>query len=168
MPEPRRRQRFRPRAIDLLLVAEAPPSAPDRYFYFPKVNAYDNLFRYVARFTVGTEPTRQNKDHSLGRMRDLGVFLVDVCPDPIFDSSELRNCVGDLVERVIALAPRQIILIKASVWDVAYLPLKRAGLPVVEDRVPFPGSGQQLRFEESFSHALDSIRWIPGKGLPPA
>src|SRR5205823_6407163 len=46
----RRRQaaeRYRPDVVDLLLVAEAPPSAPDRFFYFEHVTTHDSLFRYV-------------------------------------------------------------------------------------------------------------------------
>jgi hypothetical protein len=35
--------------VELLLVAEAPPSALDRYFYFEDVPVQDSLFRYVAR-----------------------------------------------------------------------------------------------------------------------
>jgi hypothetical protein len=35
--------------VRLLLVAEAPPAALDRYFYFEDVPRHDSLFRYVAR-----------------------------------------------------------------------------------------------------------------------
>jgi hypothetical protein len=48
-PAPRRRaraaRRYRPEKVDLLLVAEAPPSALDRYFYFEDVSEQDSLFR---------------------------------------------------------------------------------------------------------------------------
>jgi hypothetical protein len=40
-----------------------------------------------------------------------------------------------------------VILIKATVYDVAFYALREARLPVVDERVPFPGSGQQKRFE---------------------
>jgi hypothetical protein len=36
--------RYRPKAVRLLLVAEAPPSALDRYFYFEDVPEQDSLF----------------------------------------------------------------------------------------------------------------------------
>ena len=40
-------ERYKPAEIDLLLVAEAPPGALDRYFYFEDVREQDGLFRYV-------------------------------------------------------------------------------------------------------------------------
>ncbi len=47
----RRRQqaavRYQPEHVRLLLVAEAPPSSLDRYFYFHDVRGQDSLFRYV-------------------------------------------------------------------------------------------------------------------------
>jgi hypothetical protein len=51
------------------------------------------------------------------------------------------------------LQPQKIILIKATVYDAAYRPLRDAGFLVVEVRVPFPGSGQQSRFREAFRTA---------------
>jgi hypothetical protein len=36
---------FKPESVDLLLVAEAPPSTLDRYFYVPDVREEDSLFR---------------------------------------------------------------------------------------------------------------------------
>jgi hypothetical protein len=41
-------RRYRPAAVKLVLIAEAPPSALDRYLYFPDVHTHDSLFRYVA------------------------------------------------------------------------------------------------------------------------
>lgn len=38
-------ERYLPAHIKLLLIAEAPPEAPDRYFYFHDVHVQDSLFR---------------------------------------------------------------------------------------------------------------------------
>lgn len=146
-------RRFKPEKVKLLLVAEAPPGAVERYFYFPEVTEHDSLFRYVVRAILKTEATRVNKAELLGELRDRGVFLVDLKRDPV-DGTSLRDAVPDLLRRVKLLAPEKIILIKATVHDAAYLPLVEAGLPVVAERVPFPGSGQQRRFEEAFARAL--------------
>ena len=40
-------RRYKPEQIDTLLVAEAPPTALDRYFYFDDVQTQDSLFRHV-------------------------------------------------------------------------------------------------------------------------
>lgn len=154
--------RFKPHRIRLLLVAEAPPSEEDRYFYFEDVAIHDSLFRYVVRLTLGLQPTRENKTELLGKLREAGVFLIDLCLDPGHpDTSELRGCVPDLLGRAVALAPDHIILIKAPVYTAAFVPLKRAGLPVVDARIPFPGSGHQREFEGAMSGALRTIGW-PG------
>ena len=62
-------KKYRPASVKLLLVAEAPPSALDRYFYFEVVPTQDSLFRYVARAILKVEPTRANKAELLGRLR---------------------------------------------------------------------------------------------------
>jgi hypothetical protein len=59
-----------------------------------------------------------------------------------------------LLRRVRPLAPAKISVIKTSVYDMIQRPLAEAGLPVVDERVPFPGSGQQRRFEVAFARAL--------------
>lgn len=152
-------ERFKPETVRLLLVAEAPPSALHRYFYFPNVAEHDSLFRYVVRLVLGQEPTRSGKLELLDALRDAGVYLIDLCEEPITDKSELRGCLPRLVARVTALAPDHIILIKATVFDTAYFALRDAGLPVVGRMIPFPGSGQQIRFEGEMEAALQSIGW---------
>lgn len=144
----------------MLLVAEAPPWDEERYFYFEDVAIHDSLFRYVVRLTLELEPTREGKAELLAKLRDAGVFLIDLCLDPGHpEKSELRRCAPDLVARATALKPDHIILIKAPVFDAAFARLKRAGLPVVDARIPFPGSGHQLEFEQAMGDALDSIGW---------
>jgi hypothetical protein len=148
-------ERYKPEPVDLLIVAEAPPGALDRYFYFEDVTQQDSLFRYVARGVLGAEPTRANKAELLAQLKERGVFLVDLKPEPV-DGTPLADSVPGLIERCRALAPRAIVLVKATVYDAVYSPMKRAGLPVVDERIPFPGSGQQRRFQESLARALQT------------
>ena len=108
--------RYRPDVIDLLLVAEAPPSALDRYFYFEDVLTHDSLFRHVVEGVLGDKPTR-----------DKAPYLDEMC---------------------------RILLISVGAYDHAYGALRAAGLPVIDARLPFPGSGQQRRFLEGFRLAL--------------
>jgi len=117
------------------------------------VREQDALFRYVARGVLDVEPTRENKGELLGQLRERGVFLIDLSPDPL-STVPLSEFVPDLVSRVRALDPEKIILIKATVYDAAFEALREEGLPVVDARIPFPGSGQQKRFEAAFARAL--------------
>lgn len=146
-------ERYRPDRIRLLLIAEAPPTDLDRYFYFHEVNAHDSLFRNVARSLLGVEPTRENKSELLAQLQQHGVFLIDLKPDPV-DSTPLNSYVPELVYRVQRLSPERIVLIKATVYDVAYPALAAAGLPVSSVRIPFPGSGQQTNFARTFANAV--------------
>ena len=142
--------RWRPKHIELLLVAEAPPSALDRYFYFEDVPTQDSLFRHVVEAVLGEKPTRDKAGY-LDALRERGVFLIDLSIDPFHDRREaIPRCVPDLIRRVQELDPVEIVLIGASVYDAAYDVLRRKGLPVVDVRLPYPGSGQQRRFLEGF------------------
>ena len=59
-----------------------------------------------------------------------------------------------------ALEPDHVILIKADVFDAAFTHLQGEGLPVVDQRISFPGSGRQREFEASFATALEKIAWV--------
>jgi hypothetical protein len=128
-------------------------AALDRYFYFEDVRTQDSLFRYIARSILGVEPTRENKPQLLARLRDRGVFLTDLKPDPV-DGTPLSDSVPALVRRARRMKLEKIILIRATIYDAAFDALREAGLPVIDERVPFPGSGQQRRFEVAFARAL--------------
>jgi len=147
-------QKYRPNAVRLLLVAEAPPK-DNRYFYFEDVTAHDWLFREVSESLLGRKFAPSEKAEGLAKLRGLGVFLIDLKLDPV-DGSSLQEYVPDLVRRCRDLNAERIILIKATVFDAAYGALKSAGLPVVNRRIPFPSTGQQRRFRERFAEALGS------------
>jgi hypothetical protein len=147
--------KYRPARVDLLLVAEAPPCDTDRYFYFERVDRHDWLFRYVWEGLTGEKPERDRKPEHLAALRDAGVYLIDLHENNVSQPSPAQLCpqVSGLIERCRELAPRHIILIKSSVYDAAYAALADAGLPVIDERIPFPASGQQRKFLESFRGA---------------
>ena len=155
-------QRYRPDEIDLLLVAEAPPSALDRYFYFEDVLTHDSLFRYVVRGVLGETPTRDKAPY-LDELRERGVFLVHLSEEP-FSAWEqvVPRCLPGLVRRCRELRPRRVVLVGARTYDHTYDALDAAGLPVIDVRLPYPGSGQQRRFLEGFTHAM---RIRPGQDV---
>jgi hypothetical protein len=65
--ERRRRaaEKYRPTNVKLLLITEAPPKDPSRYFYYEEVFAHDSLFREVVRAVLAVEPTRADKPRLL-------------------------------------------------------------------------------------------------------
>lgn len=149
--------RYRPEQIRLLLVAEAPPAKLDRYFYFTDVTTHDSLFRYVCKGLFGCTPARDAKSEYLNRLCKMGVFLIDLSPEPIVNDARPRIAtalVHDLIERCRALNPKSILLINKNVHKLALSDMQKAGLPVVDVAIPFPGSGQQRNFEQAFAKAL--------------
>lgn len=153
-------KRYRPSEVRLLLVAEAPPCSLDRYFYFETVREHDWLFRYVWEGLTGQKPDRADKPRQLGALRDAGVYLIDLHEENVSQPTpaQLALCVPGLVSRCRAMRPQRIVLIKASVYDAAFEALQASGLPVADERVPFPASGQQRRFLDSFRRATEEIR----------
>lgn len=147
---------YRPKRVRLLLVAEAPPDDLERYFYFDDVREQDSLFRYVAAGILGIAPTRESKSRILRALKKRGVFLIDLSEDPI-GTREPRQFVDGLVDRAREIRAERIILIKVNVYDVAFAALRAEGLPVVDERIPFPSTGNQKKFEEGFAraHAAD-------------
>ncbi|HVM34101.1 MAG TPA: winged helix-turn-helix domain-containing protein [Actinomycetota bacterium] len=150
--------RYRPERVRLLLIAEAPPDSEERYFYLEGVRDKDSLFRYVAKGILGYVPDRASKPTALSELKDRGVFLIDASEGPLGDRSLDADPI-ELILRCEALQPEHIILIKVNVYDDLFAPLKAAGLPVVDVRMPFPGSGQQKRFEAAFKEALAMAGW---------
>ena len=143
--------RYRPERIDTLLVAEAPPSALDRYFYFEDVQTQDSLFRHVTEMVLGEKPTRDKAPY-LDELKERGWFLVHIADDPIGSRrEEIVPLIPDLIQRCRELDPGRIIVIGAPVYDLVYDALRKAALPVVDARLPYPGSGQQARFKDLFA-----------------
>lgn len=143
---------YQPKRIRLLLVAEAPPS-DDRYFYFEDVKTADYLFEEVCVVLFEEKP-RHNKAPYLKELRRRGVFLIDLKPDAPREAEPLGPYVPPLLLNIDTLAPEHIILIKVDVYKAAYAAMKKAGLPVVDARIPFPATGQQVSFRQEFRQAL--------------
>ncbi|MFT3684427.1 MAG: hypothetical protein QM783_05775 [Phycisphaerales bacterium] len=148
--------KYKPKTVKLLLVAEAPPCDVDRYFYFEDVDQHDWLFRYVYEGVTGEKPTRERKADHLARLRDAGVYMIDLHEENVSQptAAVLTPLVPGLVERCKTLKPKHIAFIKSIVHDVAFEPLKAAGLPVIDERLPFPASGQQRKFLDGFARVV--------------
>jgi hypothetical protein len=144
--------RYLPDRIDTLLVAEAPPSALDRYFYFEDVAIHDSLFRHIVQAVLGAKPNRDKAPY-LDELRERGWFLVHMSEEPFHDRAVLPPLLPHLLARCEQLRPRRIVVVGARLFDLVYGPMRDDGLPVVDVRLPYPGSGQQRRF-------LDGMRLV--------
>ena len=164
-----RRERWRPEHVRLLLIAE---SAPDdggdiskrRFFYDDDLTGHDGLFREVVK-AIFDNPALDSgpgqKRPWPARLRDEGVFLIDLAPAPVnyHRANERHDALQANVEattkQAVALVPDGVILIKRNVFEALDQPLRDADLSVLHDEfIPFPGSGQQRRFRDKFTAAI--------------
>lgn len=159
------RNRYKPAHIRLLLLAEAPPGNLERYFYFEDVKQHDSLFLEITGILY---PDRKKSYLASGRdetlKRDLlrefaadGFWLTTVYETPGLSAEENANPLPGLLERLqkIIGGSVPVLLIGAPTYDACYQPLSAAGYRVLNDRIPFPGSGQQKVFRTKFKKAID-------------
>lgn len=172
-----RRAQWKPGIVRCLLIAESAPdddgdSAKRRFFYDEDLTRYDGLFREVVKAILGESPGEaapRAKTAWLRRLRDEGVFLIDLAAVPVnYHTAAARHdalaeTIADCVEQAGSLKPDGLIVVKKNVFEMLEHPLRTAGLPLLHDEfIPFPGSGQQKRFRERFATAC---RKLPAVGL---
>ena len=92
------REKYRPKEIKCLFIAEAPPSSQDRFFYFEKVYEQDSLYLELMRALIKPEPKalgemggqtfywegeipvdvlRSQKESYLEQFKERGYYLID-------------------------------------------------------------------------------------------
>jgi hypothetical protein len=139
-----------------------PPDHLDRYFYFPAVPKADYLFRAVVPHLLGEEPARFDKRLQLRALQELGLFVIDLKPDPS-DPAPLESFVEDLVDRAVDHHPEHAVLVKVDVYDIAFDRLRQEGVPVLDVRLPFPSTGQQGVFDARFRLAISQAGFASRK-----
>jgi hypothetical protein len=107
------------------------------------------------------EPSRETKREMLERLRNAGVFLMDVSLEPL-NKGPLEPHIPGVIQRLRRANPRRIVLAKANVYDKLFTPLVEAGMPVIDERLRFPAQGWQAEFIESFRRALRRKPATPG------
>jgi len=153
------RNKYKPAKIQTLLLTEAPPCNLDRYFYFEDVKRQDALFLEITgvlypdlkqRYLKSGRKT-ELKEELLLQFQSDGWWLMTVAEVP-FDLSGL-SLEDSLLPRLEKYIPKQtpIVLIQTAVFDLCYPFLTQQGYKVINERLPFPGSGQQKIFREKFA-----------------
>lgn len=162
------RNKYKPASISVLLIAEAPPNALDRYFYFEDVKKQDSLFLEIMGVLF---PERKKRYLASGRdtmlkmelleqFREEGFWLINLSEITLGISDDTAEaCVPSLLKRLQKyIDPKTpVIFIKANVYDLLYPVLLTHGYNVIKERIPFPGSGQQAVFRTRFKKALRSL-----------
>ena len=153
------RNKYKPRKVNLLFIAESPPSSGG-YFYAEKTIGKDHLFRETMKaleFWPNDRPMRKgcDKRSMLNQFRSRGFFLIDTCEFPVDKLrprerriSTIRGALT-LPGRVDALSPDRILIVKRTVFKPAIQALSEtcfAGRILNTEPVPFPSHGNQKKY----------------------
>lgn len=160
-------KKFRPKKTTVLFVAEAPPEAVERYFYFEPVERDDWLWIALMKALYpsewsSTKAERRKKQSWLLKFKESQFRLLDAVKVPISGSQTERvglihSAADTLIRDIVKIAPMQIVLIKATVYKALFSRLKDAGLAVANGQaLPFPCSGQQTKFHNELRRLIDT------------
>jgi len=159
------RNKYKPASVSTLLIAESPPCDVDRYFYFEAVPKQDSLFLEIMGLLypalkaayLASKRDPALKAELLEHFQSDGYWLMDLSEVPHeLTGGNPEDSLPGLLARIkkVANENMRIILIKSNVYDSCYHVLKELGYKVSNERIPFPGSGQQRVFRERFARAL--------------
>lgn len=166
------REKYRPPKVNLLLIAEAPPSANSpRFFYNNEFIHPDSLYLEIMsvlffglyqgengeRDKNTTLKLKNNKELYLKNFQEKGFWLQDAMPISIegknFDKAWKDNF-GKLVKLFEKYNIKNCILIKENVYTLRGN-LEKVGIRVLNTQgLPFPGSSHQPIFRKEFGKIL--------------
>lgn len=175
------RERWRPDRVRLLLIGESAPdpeASERRFFYAPVLSAHDSLYRAVVKALYGRKAGSAGdaKEPWLRRLRDDGVYLIDLVPFPVDrlnTKAERRRAhrdhAADCAAAAAELDPDGAIVCHKDTFRATAPLLTIAGVPLLhKEALPFPLYGGKAQFIEG---ARDALTGLPGGwplGLPPA
>ena len=170
------RRQYKPeKTIEFLLIAETPPEKQDRFFYFPDVQTDDSLFLQTMKVLYPGEynkykdakDIRRDKDCFLRRFQKDGFYLIDAVNEPFEKGisphkkvKKIRELVPDLLKKISEIAgfkedKTKIILVSCRVYEACFKGLRDKGFNIInKGTIPFPGSGQQKKFNEKMKILL--------------
>jgi hypothetical protein len=104
------------------------------------------------------------KEELLDRFKNDGFYLIDLLDYPISRSKINENEMFSMVInkiKSITCDETKIIIIKSSVFDFLYPALMNAEINnVIKERITFPASGGQRKFQEEFKAALTKANYF--------
>ena len=132
-----------PKKIRLLILGESPPG-DDRWFYFTGADSMDPMFEELCTVLLEEKPAGE-KEPYLKELKRRGVFYAELKPDAPRTDERLAGYVPPLLINLGILSPEHVVLVTPAVYEAAYGPLAKAGLRVVDVRVPEPSHAVEFR-----------------------
>lgn len=165
------RDAWKPSHVRLLLIAESAPDdggdPENRRFFYSERLGHDNLFRSVVAAMYGVtkdDLVSRGKRPWLERLRDDGLYLIDLMPHPVNASQAHRrktraDYVTDCVQRASSLNPDGVVIVKKDIFPLLHAPLLDAGLNLLHDRgIPFPLGNTRQEFIAGLNAARERLQ----------
>lgn len=172
------RQKYRPKHIKLLLIAESPPPPPTvqssrQFYYTDRIRKDDRLFTntvkalYPEVANATEQALQEKKEEWLRRLQKDGVYMIEALDESQPHEAtkqqrqeRIRENLPRLLAHVRELAApnMRIILIKSNVFEVAAEPLRQAGFTVLNtELVDYPGRFNQRDYREKLAHLYEKF-----------
>jgi len=141
-------EKYRPKRIETLLVGESPPPSGKSYFYVPKPMSNSRPIRsdtslpatiFYHYFLKRPETEAEYVDLLL-RLKENGIFLIDICDDPVRVRGN-KGVIKKNLDRIIEEIPRlrnKMASRKISVAenDIIFLLARRNYLKYIREEFP--------------------------------
>lgn len=163
------RAAWRPEHVRLLLIGESAPDAGEgepRFFYAPTLSAHDNLFCGVVHALYDAKDLEPGTEKKLWleRLRDDGVFVIDLVPHPINKGKKSsrrqawRQYADSCVAAALDLRPDGVGVCLSGIFKVLENPLRQANLPLLHSQpIPFPVPWWRQQFVAGVRAAVGDI-----------
>jgi hypothetical protein len=154
------RARFRPERITTLFVGESAPASGDFFYY-----GNTAMFRHMQR---AVEHALGEGGDFLERFKAMGWYLDDLAPTPVNrlpQRQRMAKCLDardNLAKRIAEYRPLAIVSLLRSIEDIVNDAAKRAGSSAPRYAVPFPGMGQQARFQSAMARIIPKLPRLTG------
>ncbi len=149
------RARFRPEEITTLFVGESAPVSGDFFYY-----ANTSMFRHMQR---AVESALGKNGDFLETFKGYGWYLDDLVLTPVnhLTKSERRaKCLEaqtSLADRIAAYRPKAIVSLLVVIKPFVDAGVSAAGSTAPHYVVPFPGMGQQVRFQAAIASIIPKL-----------
>lgn len=170
------RQKYRPKQIKFLLIAESPPPSANvqssrQFYYTDRIRHDDRLFTNTIRALypeTADLPEAELEEHKanwLSRFCKDGWYMIEALEDSQVHAvtkaqrqAKITQSVPRLIKRVKTLAnpETKLILIKSNVFQTAAEPLREAGFNVPQtELVDYPGHYNQRAYREKLARLIE-------------
>jgi hypothetical protein len=145
------RQSYRPDRIATLFVGESAPHG-GTFFY----NQDSGLFREIRKAFSGN-------DGFLADFKQKGFYLDDLVLEPVNHLARrdrvglCRESIASFSERLKDYRPQAIVILLKSIQPMVLAAMQRAGLSYIPFCTPYPGFGNQPRFQQAMSTIIPNL-----------